>query len=49
VEWRVEKKSIDLVVYGKVAWGGGRGISYRISTEKDSDKSETGKISLVRD
>jgi hypothetical protein len=49
VEWRVEEKSIDLVVYGKVACGGGRGISYRISTEKDSDKTETGRVFLVRD
>jgi hypothetical protein len=48
VEWRVEKKSIDLVVYGKVACGGGGGISHRISTEKDSDKTETGRILLVR-
>jgi hypothetical protein len=41
VEWRVEKKSIDLGVYGKVACDGGGGISYRISGEKD-DRTEIG-------
>jgi hypothetical protein len=42
VGWRVEKKSIDLGAHGKVACGGGEGISYRISGEKDDDRIETG-------
>jgi hypothetical protein len=38
---RVEKTSIDLGVYGKVACDGGRGIRHRISGEKD-DRTEIG-------